>query len=501
MYNTIKNFLVGSGAQIITNLMMFLCRTIFIKLLGENYLGVNGLFSNILGMLSLAELGITPAIVYALYKPVAQKDEKRIAQYMNFYKKAYWLIATVIAVIGLSLVPFLEFFIKDSSGIQHLRFIYIIMLSTNALSYLFAYKTQIFIVDQKNYVTVLFQNAFLIVQNIVQIVVLYYTRNFIIYILVQFVTTMLCNILLYCKAQREYTFLKKYKRLKLDKQSIKDVYQKVRATMMHKLGGFILNSTDNLVLSAYVGLGAVGLYSNYVMIIGIIQSYMRQVFSAVSASIGNLVATTGEKRQYEVFRMTYFVSFCLHCFCFACFWTLFEPFITLWIGAHYVLDKGTVFVVLVNFYLYGTQGAIDSFVNASGLFWRTRYKPVFECLINLGVSVYLAKTMGIIGVFIGTLTSYIFTGWIGAVVLYKDQFKIDSWRYFVCFAAYFGINIANALLGQWLCSVIFKEIDILSLCGRLGVVAVITACFILFIFWKTDVFRMLRNMVASKVKK
>ena len=330
--NVIRNVIGGVGGQLFTSILSFVCRTYFINLLGATYLGVNGLFANILSLLSLAELGIGPAIVFSMYKPIKDNDLEQIARLMNFYKKAYRIIAVVVSVCGLALVPFLPYLIKDTSGIENLSLIFILILLNTSVSYLFAYKGSMLNADQKAYVCVIFRNIFAVVQNIVQIVVLILTGNFLLYLIVQIITTFLANLVQAIYVNKKYPFLVKYKQAKISKDDQKNVMKNVKGMMLHKVGGFVLNSTDNLVISKFVGIIAVGIYSNYLMIINIIKGFVSQLTGATSASVGNLIASETQEKSYKVFNSMFFAYTWVYSFCFICFWVIFQPFVSLWLG-------------------------------------------------------------------------------------------------------------------------------------------------------------------------
>lgn len=444
--NVLRNIIGGVGGQIFTSVLQFVCRTVFISLLGATYLGVNGLFSNILSMLSLTELGIGSAIVFSMYKPIAENNEIEVAKLMNFYKIAYRVVAILVLVIGLTLTPFLDFFINDTSGIEDLQFIFILILLNTVVSYLYAYKGSMLTADQKAYVGVIIRNIFSVMQNVVQIIALIISRNYVLYLVVQIVTTFLANLYLAKYVDKKYPFLVIYQNEKISKQERSVIMQKVKGMMLHKLGGFVLNSTDNLVISKFVGVLAVGIYSNYVLIINMIKTYLTQITSGVTASVGNLVAKEPKEKVYEVFNAMLLVYFWIYAFCFICLYVIFQPFITLWIGSEFLMSKAVLLLVLLNFYLNGFQDCINNFVNATGLFWETRYKPIFECVINLSVSIALAYTMGLPGVFIGTLVSFICTFWVNPVVLFKKYFNKSTFGYFVRFSMYLVLTVVLALL-------------------------------------------------------
>lgn len=499
--NVIRNAIGGIGGQLFTSIFMFVCRTYFIKLLGATYLGINGLFSNILSMLSLAELGIGPAIVFSMYKPIAENDEVHIAKLMNFYKSAYRIVALFVAGIGVCLVPFLEFLIKDAPDVENLKLIFVLILSNTVVSYLYAYKGSMLNADQKAYVAVIIRNVFSVIQNISQIIVLVISGNFIIYLITQMVTTFLGNLVQAKYVDKKYPFLVKYKSEKIDKTERADIMKRVRGMMMHKIGGFVLNSTDNLVISKFVGVVAVGIYSNYLMIINIIKKFVHQFSGSISASVGNLIASEGKEKSYTVFNSVLLIFFWLYSFCTICFWVMFQPFIEWWIGKDYLLGATTLFLVLINFYCTGIQECVNTFTNATGLFWETRHKPIVECIINLGVSIVLAYKIGIAGVFIGTLASYLCTFWINPVLVFKKQFKKSSVTYFIKFSFYFILTVLVALLLGNLCNHIFKTVSLFNIVLRLLMCIVIPNVLYIALFCKTKEFKYCYDLAKKTIKR
>lgn len=499
--NVIRNIIGGVGGQIFTSILMFVCRTYFIKLLGAAYLGVNGLFSNILSMLSLAELGIGPAIVFSMYKPIAENDEQHVAKLMNFYKYAYRMVAIVVAVIGLILVPFLDHLIKDPGNVENLRLIFLLILSNTVISYCYVYKASMLNADQKGYVCIIIRNIFAVVQNVAQIIVLILTGNFILYLVVQMITTFMANFVQSKYVDRKYPFLVKYKHEKIDNIERGQIMRRVSGMMMHKFGGFVLNSTDNLVLSKFVGLVAVGIYSNYLMIINLVKTYVSFFSNSISASVGNLIASETKEKSYSVFKAIFFMHFWIYAMCIICFWTLFKPFILWWIGDEYLLGEVTLLIVLLNFYCTGIQECINTFTNATGLFWETRHKPIAECIINLGVSIVLAAKMGISGVFIGTLVSYLCTFWINPVVVYRKSFEKKVIGYFIRFALYLLLAVAAALGTEYLCSMISQDATILNIIIRAAVCVTLPNIIFALIFFKTEEFKYFMGLVKKIIKK
>ncbi len=502
--NVLRNMVGGAGGQVFASLIQFASRTYFIMILGAEYLGVNGLFSNILSMLSLAELGIGPAIVFSMYKPIADNDELHIAKLMNFYKMAYRIVAIVVAVIGVSLLPFLDFFIKGTAGIEHIQIIYLLILTNTVSSYFYAYKGSIFNADQKSYIVVLIRNIFLVIHGILQIVILITTHNYMLYIATGIITNFMGNFIQAKYADKKYPFLVKYKNERIDKTERQSIFKRVQGMVMHKFGGFILNGTDNMVISKFVGLVAVGIYSNYLMIINLVKTYVGFFSRAMSASVGNLIAKENKEKSHEVFNASLLMYFWIYAICLVAFWTIFTPFIKFWIGDTYLLGSFTLFIVILNFFCTGLQECVNTFTDATGLFWETRHKPIFECIINIGVSIVLARKIGIAGVFLGTFASFVCTFWVNPVVIYKKQFSRSPFAYFVKFAMYVIVAVVTALGTEALCNVVSTDATILNIIFRVIVCVIIPNVIFLAIFGWTKEFKycfgIFRNMIKRGKK-
>lgn len=499
--NVIRNIIGGVGGQIFSSLIQFISRTYFIKILGAEYLGINGLFSNILSMLSLAELGIGPAIVFSMYKPIADNDELHIAKLMNFYKMAYRVVGIVVAAIGVSLIPFLDLFIKDTSGIENLRIIFCLILANTVASYFYAYKGSIFNADQKSYVVVLIRNIFLVVQGIAQILILVATHNYLLYLGIGIVTTFMGNFIQAKYADKKYPFLVKYNNDKIDKDERQSIFKRVQGMVLHKVGGFVLNSTSNMIISKFIGLLAVGIYSNYWMIINLVKTYVAFFSRAMSSSVGNLIAKETKEKSHEVFNAVFLLYFWIYAICFIAFWTIFTPFIEWWIGSEFLFGSFTLFLIIFNFFCSGLQECVNTFTNATGLFWETRHKPIFECIINLSISIIMAQKIGISGVFMGALVSFICTFWINPVVIYKKQFSRSSFTYFVRFFVYVALAVGVALGTEWLCSTISTDATILNIVFRVMACVIIPNVIFIAIFSWTKEFKYCFGIFKNIIKR
>jgi O-antigen/teichoic acid export membrane protein len=356
--NSIRNIKYAVLGQAIGLLVSFISRIFFVRILSAEYLGVNGLFTNILSVLSLAELGVGSSIVYSMYKPLAEKDEYRLKALMGFYKKAYITIGIIIAVLGTALIPFLEFFIKDKPNVPHIQLIYLMFVVNSSISYFFSYKRSLIIADQKRYIATFYRYGFYFLLNIAQIIALVLTKSYILYLGLQIINTFIENIYISRKANELYPFLKGGEAVKMAKDEIDIIVRNVKAMMFHKLGGTVVMGTDNLLISKFVGVIQVGLYSNYLLIIKALNTVFGLAYQSITASIGNLgVIETNEKNKF-IFECINLLGFWIYGVASICLINLFNPFIILWLGKEYLFPISIVLIIVINFYLTGTSFAI-----------------------------------------------------------------------------------------------------------------------------------------------
>lgn len=424
---TIINMLVNVGGQMLNMLLQFISRMIFIRYLSAAYLGVNGLFTDVLGILNFAELGIGTAMIFSMYEPAANDDKDKIARLMNLYKWLYRGVAACVLAVGLILLPFLHFFIKDSSGIEHIRFIYMLYVLNSSCSYLLNYKNSIYLANQKAYIKSAYGQVTDCLRVIFQIVALVLTRNFILYLIIQFVMQFIPNIIISYKVDREFPYLKECHELP-EKEERKGILRNIGAMSIHKAATVVVRNTDSLIMSSFIGLSAVGIYSNYKLVTNSINTFMAKLSSAMTGSIGNLGAIEDETRVYDVYRQLEFMFFILYSYWAGGLFTLFNAFIGLFFGWQFCFPMTTVGIIVAEFWITGMRQINLLFREAKGLFWYDRYKAVVESIINLVVSLILVQYYGIAGVIGGTIISSICTCvWIEPYILMRYGMR-KEWK-------------------------------------------------------------------------
>ena len=437
--SSIKNLTSAMIGQVFALIISFVARIVFLNVLNEQYLGLNGLFTNILTVFSLVELGVGPAMNFCLYKPLAENDTEQVKSLMSFYRNAYNIIGVAIAIIGVGFVPFYRLFMAQVPDIPNLTLIYLLFTANTVASYFFAYKRALIICDEKRYVSNFYRYTFFSLLNIAQIFLLLTTGNYILFLVLQVIFTLAENIFVSLKADKMYPYLTEKNVQPVSNGTLSDITKNVKAMLMHKIGTVLVLSTDNIILSKYVGIVAVGIYSNYYLIISALQIVLYQVFDSIIASIGNLNAVSGNRdgRLEKVFDRVFFLNFWIFALCSCCLAVLFNPFISLWLGDHLLFDNLTVAAIVINFYLTGMRKTANTFKEATGLFYYDRYKPIFESVINIAASVYLAVRLGAAGVLLGTIISTLATCiWVEPYVVYRHSFKKGVGGYLVKLIAY-----------------------------------------------------------------
>ena len=438
-----RNTTVAMAAKVISILAGYFTRVVFTHTFSEAYVGINGLFTDILNVLALSELGVGTAITYALYKPIAGKNVEKQKALVRLYRQLYRLVALVVLCGGLFVLPFLDVLVKGDTQIAHLPVIYLLYLLNSVLSYLLIYKKTLIDAHQLSYISTLYQTMFLILQNGMQIAVLLFTGNFLLFVLIQIGCTIVNNISISGKAERMYPYLKEKNVQKLSGEERGAIFRNIRAMLMHKIGSVLVNNTDNLLLSSLVGITSTGLYSNYYLVIGSVRQVLEQLFVGITASVGNLGAREEDGDHVrKVFEAAFFVAQWISGLSAICLFELIDSFVSFSFGARYVFPREVTLVLCLNFYLVGMRQAILVFRNSMGLFWYDRYVALVEAAINLVASVILGRLLGVVGIFLGTLVSTVTTSlWVEPFMLYKHRLKVSSRRYFLRYALYAAVTI------------------------------------------------------------
>ncbi|OKZ87597.1 lipopolysaccharide biosynthesis protein [Clostridium sp. 29_15] len=496
--SSLKNMYIGILTQIVITLLGFISRKVFVSGLGTEYLGVNGLLTNVLSMLSLVEGGIGTSIVYNLYKPLADNDIEKVTALVQLYKKLYGILAVVVAILSLMLYPFLGSLMKDGSSGTYISVVYFIFVAKNIISYLNAHKWSLINADQKGYVLAKINLIFNVITTLCRIAIVYFTRSYILYLLVELIIIIIQNIYNGNIVNTRYPYIKTKEKYKVDKDVRENMITNVKALFLHKVGSYCVFGTDNILISALISIKTVGIYSNYTMIIGQLSALINPVLNGINASVGNLVATEGKDKNYKIFKVVYLVNFWMYCVSSIFLYNLLNPFIDWWLGEGLLLDNFTLIVVLINFYISGLRTSVGIFKDKAGIFSDDKYVPLIESIINLGASLILVNYVGLAGIFLGTtISSIALPVWNQSRLVYKKVFKRSLNEYFKRYFVYAGITIILSVVVTITCNIFVEGYSFFSLVIRGCICVTIPNIILVFIFYKTEEFKYLWSIAKN----
>lgn len=495
--HSMRNLRFALVFQMLALLTAFFTRRVFVSVLSQEYLGLDGTFSNILVALSLAELGLGDAILFSLYKPLAENDKPKLRALMDFYRKAYRIIGISVAATGCALAPFLPRLIHDFPDIPSVYPIYFLFVANSTLTYFFVYKQSLILADQRRYLITAWRYGLWTVLYLVQALFLWLTHQYLIYLVLQLVETLLENLILARRANKLYPLLKE-KAEPLDRESKESILRNTRAMFLHKLGGAVVFNTDNLLISYFIGVVSVGLYSNYLLVIKGLRNVYKMIFAAFSGSVGNLGATEDKTTALRVYRRMNFAGSWMMGWFSICLLILFNPFLTLWVGENYLFPSEVVFLIVLNFYVTGMREVNLTFQNGYGLFRRMRYKSVFEAIINLVVSIVLVKPLGIVGIFIGTFASTMLTCfWVEPYLLFRYVFERPLRGYFLQYAGSTLLTVVAGGLTWHICSLL-PETGLLCFAAKTMLCCILPNLFFCLVLLRTKELRYYTALLLKK---
>lgn len=452
--NSMRNMTANFAGYFLSTFFAYITRIFLVRFLSAEYLGITGLFSNILSMLSLAELGVGSAMGFALYKPIADNDEEKIASLMQFYKQAYQIIGCVICAAGLLMLPFVDFVIREEPNInENLTVLYLIFLFDTVVSYFFSYKGALLVASQRNYITASISYVVTIVQHIVQIFILVFLKSYIPYLLVKTAGIVVSNILTAHIANREYPFIRKKGIAPLDTQEKKTFFVNVKALTVNKLCTILVNNTDNIVITYFNGLITTGIASNYSQLMSILTQLIAQIYNGMTASIGNLNASADREQKHDFFRMLNLSGFWFYSWAAIGLTFVSTDIIKLCFGQEYALDISIPLIMGLNLYVSGINNSAYTFKNTMGLFRYGQYLLLVTAAINLILDIVLGKMFGLVGIYAATLIARLLTNaWYEPYVIYKYGFQKNYGIYLRTYAKYGLLFAISVVICGFLCA-------------------------------------------------
>lgn len=497
-----RNMAVGMATQLFTLLLNFASRTVFILFLSEEYLGINGLLSNVLTVLSFAELGIGNAMTYAMYKPVKENNRKLVNQLMRLYKKAYTAIALFVGAMGLFLSFFLDYIVDNPPEIpENFQVIFWLFVLNNMASYLLTYKKSILIAYQEDYIISCVQQVVSIVQILLQMLFLYLTRQYYLYLMIQIVMTVVNNFLIAGIVKTRYPWLNERETDPLPEETTRRIVTDVKALSISKVAGVISNGSDNIVISKLIGLRAVGLASNYVMVINSANALIWTGLSNMTSSFGNFNVDSSVEQKRRLFDELFLCSYWIYAFLTIGLATLINPFIELWIGPRFLLPPEVVLALILITYIGGVNFPVYTYQTTLGMFDKMKYPYLVSGIFNIVLSIILGKKWGIFGVYIATSITRICTSEAaGGYYVYRDGLKLPVKQYVAKYVGAFFLLLLNG-------SITLFAVNVIQIPGIVGFVVKVLVCSIvcnglyLLFFFRTNAFKNLTERLIRLLKR
>lgn len=493
-----RNLSYGMLYQIMYLILNFVVRISIINCLGVISLSLNGLFTEVLSILSLAEMGVGTAITYSLYKPLAEDDHKKVSQLMSYFKTAYHVITIVMFVGGLIMIPFLKYIIKDVDVAWWYQvLVYILFLINTCASYWFSHRMLLITADQKAYVCA---KTNLVVRGVffgISLCMIWFAKNFILYLISEIGYSFVYYFVLAKQADKMYPYLDD--KDKLPKEERKQLFVSVKQAFAGKLANRVLNSTDNILISSLVGTALVGIYSTYSMFTNGFQRVFAQVNEAIVGSVGNVIATESPEHIKETYDRSTYLFFVMGSVCSVCMYAAIQPFLTMIIGKNLLLSEAVLLIVIINLFEETLKMPLWTYFEAAGRFKEGQWISIVGCVLNIIVSIIWGKMWGMFGIFLGTFVSLALMIACKIVVLGKHVFNgrqgfiiKDFIKYNVVFAAEM---VLAKLLSPLSTGIMFIDFLLKGIAGL-----VITIMLSVVVFRETDEFQYVFEIARKKLK-
>lgn len=501
--NSIRNIGAGLINRVVLLIFPFVIRTMIIYVLGEEYLGLSSLFTSILNLLNLSELGFGSALVYSMYRPIEENNIGQVCALLNFYKKVYHIIGCVVLGIGILLVPFLSQLIKGSYPQQiNLYVLYIIYLLNTALGYfVFAYKKALIIAYQRNDIVSHVNSAVNIAMYVLQLIILLVTRNYYAYVLMLPIFTIIENVWTSIIASKQWKNIQCIG--EISKQETLEIRDHVKGIALQKICSTSRNTFDSIVISMYLGLKAIVIYNNYFYIMSSIHSLMYLIPNAIRASVGNSLVSSDMKKNYNDFKIFSFIYNWISIWFSVALFCLYQPFMIIWMGNDRLVPMITVSFFCLYFYELNTGDIVALYKDAAGLWWQGRYRTIIEAIANLILNFALGKIGGMNGILLATIITSLFGGiCYGGYIVYRYCFKDEALSDFInSLIMNVIVLVVTAGITYMCCQFIVINNIYMKLLFCFGICVVVPNIVMWMAYGQLDIFKKAQQFLLKVIKK
>ena len=509
--NAKRNIIWGSISKIVLLLLPFITRTILINKLGSDYLGLNTLFTSILSVLSLAELGFSEAVVFHMYDPIAKEDNKTINAILKMLNKVYFVVGVVILVLGIAIMPFLKYLIKgDIPSDVNLYILFTIFLANNAVSYFgLSYRTSLFPAHQRNDIINKIQTIVTSFMNVIQIIVLLCFQNYYLYIIFLPIGTLITYIILFNIAKRKYP--EYYPDGALSTEQVSSIKKNIKGIVLHKLGGVLSNSADSIIISAILGLTVLAMYSNYFYVITVLSGFYVVITDGIMGGVGNSLATESREKNYSDLIKFSFMGCCIVSWCTVCLCSLYQPFMLIWVGDSLMFNTATMLLFGLYFYVMRFDSIGGVYKSALGVWNEDCFRPIISGLLNLSLNIILALILNtyapeysVIGILLSSIICKLFIDypWGSIVTFRKMGGGMKKYTLFLVF--YSIVTLVSIVVTYLLCDLIPMEREILGIWYfvlRLGICVIVPNVIFTLFYFKLKAFKDSKNFILSHLKR
>lgn len=486
--SVLRNSVFSLSAYLVTFVLGLIIRKVFVAFFSVEYLGYEGLFANIFSLLSLAELGVGGVITYSLYKEIAENNTEEICKLMAIYKYVYRIIGSLVAVIGFVLFFLLPFIITDEiSNWNYVKMIFLMQLVAVLFTYFLSYRRTLFIADQKEYMCVELDTIVNVFANILRLLAILVFKNYVLYLLVAVFSNLVSNLLISKKCKEIYPYItKKTKVVKEDFQKY-DFFKEIRNFSVHKISYLIYGGVDNIVISILLGIKNVAFFSNYMLVCTGVTRVIYMVTKPIQASIGNLVYTENLSQGKKIFFTCNLMFFFLASFLGTCFFVLFQPFVSIWLGESFLLPLSFVAALSLNFFIGLSNESAWHFRSAFGKYDSDRNSMVLSAAINFALSIFLAPHLGLTGVMLGTIAGHMLIYYGRIKFVFKEYFKLPHWIHCLQQLALAALFVVEAIFTYSLAYSL--PVSIFGIIARFGLCIIAPNFINLVIFYRTNSFK------------
>lgn len=487
---SILNVGVSIFFKIIILILSLLARRFLIKYVGNEAVGLFSLYTSIIGVLSVADLGIGTAITYCMYKPIIENDNNKVAALYQLFKKIYLIIGIIVLVSGICIMPFIKYLAKDytNNGIN-LYLTYALMLVATVITYQFSAKQSLINAYKNNYITTTITSLGNIIMYLLQVILVVYTKKFELFLTANVISSIFQLILTEIVTRKKYNFIISIRKTKVDYITKRDLIKNIKAMFMHKIGGVLVNTLDSIIISAFISVVILGKYSNYTTIVTAVNSLIVLFFTPLTSIIGHLAAESGEDttmlRKY--FNIFHTFNFVIGIVFYLGYYAIIDNLVTICFGADLEMSKAVSMVITINYFVQFMRQVTLTFRDATGTFYNDRWKPLFEGLLNASLSigfVYLFSYLfgddfAVVGVIVATIiTNLSICHVVEPHVLYKYGFRASAKKYYIRNYSYIILFVLGVFILHVLMQTNSNEWIELLINGFISVGVSSTLCFI-----------------------